>query len=272
MENIPDINLNKNKTKARRFELPVQEEAKERLDGFRTSVKELQGENPEVLGATVYGSMIKGGQARFDSDVDAFLYIDAEKITNSDADPNEYRMKLFEKLGIDNNDEQSKFYEDLRPQLLSSEIINKEIEDQLGYYNESEKYNKMLGEKYGEASEEEKELLLKQEPDFRTIQFGISGMFHARVGSGLEKYRKIFLEKIATLPDKTKAEKLWGEVASDIRTFEKRSDPNIQIETPDTLNEALIKYDPEFYSDIIKKEDQEELNKTRQELKDLIHE
>lgn len=252
-------------TKERRFELPVQEKARERLDNFRDTVKQIQKENPEVLGATVYGSMIKGQQAREESDVDAFLYVDTENQKTGEENPDDYRNRLLEKLGAKDN-ENSKYYEDIRVQPLSEKIIDREINDQLDFYKKTDEYKKMLNEKYGEASEEEKEKLLRQEPDFRTIQFGISGMFHARVGSGIEKYRKSFLEKIVAMNDKDKSEKLWGEVASQLRTMENRKDPNIQIETPDTLNVALRRYAPELYSAIREKEDKEKMDSLRLEI------
>ena len=252
-------------TKERRFELPVQDTAKERLSNFRDTVKQMQEENPEVLGATVYGSMIKGQQAREGSDVDAFLYVDAENQKVGEENPGKYRDKLLEKLGAKEN-ENSKYYEDIRVQPLSEKIIDKEISDQLDFYKKTDEYKEMLNEKYGEASEEEKEKLLRQEPDFRTIQFGISGMFHARVGSGIEKYRKSFLEKIVAVNDKDKSEKLWGEVAAQLRTMENRKNPNIQIETPDTLNVALRRYAPELYAAVRKKEDQEKIDNLRLEI------
>ncbi|NTV22557.1 MAG: hypothetical protein HGB03_03275 [Candidatus Yonathbacteria bacterium] len=258
-------NQTEEKIKEKRFELPIQDEAKARLDTFRATIKDLQKENPEVLGATIYGSMIKGKQARSESDVDSFLYVDAENLLSTNIAIDSYRQKVMEKLGAENN-ENSKYYEDLRVQPLSTAIIEKEIEDQLSFYQKTEEYKQMLNEKYGEASDKEKETLLLQEPDFRTIQFGISGMFHARIGSGIEKYRKVFIEKLATMPNKDVAEKLWDEVASQIRTMEQRKDPNVVIETPDTLKDAIRKFDPEFYSAIRQKEDQEKIEKLHQEI------
>ncbi len=266
MEDTFHNNQNEEKVTERRFELPVQEDARGRLEAFRTTVKEFQKENPEVLGATVYGSMIKGKQAHSESDIDAFLYIDAENPACNSTNPDLYRDKFLNKLGAETLEERSRYYEDLRSQFLSTDILEKEIADQLDFYTKESLYKEMLRQRYGESSEEEKEQLLKQEPDFRTIQFGISGMFHARVGSGIEKYRKVFLEKIAHLSDKNKAEKIWGEVASQIRTMEQRRDHDVVIETPDTFMDALRKYDPEFYSAMQKKEDQEKIEKIRQEI------
>ena len=257
--------LNRKIPTERRFELPHNHDARVRLDIFRTMIKEFQEENPEVLGATVYGSMIKGEQARSESDVDSFLYIDKESTEYVENDVDTYRTRFLEKLGIE-EEIQSKYYGDLRPQLLSKTIIEREIADQLEFYKKDAAYKEMLNEKYAESSEEQKELLLKQAPGHRTIQFGIAGMFHARVGSGIEKYRKIFLENIATLPNKEESEKIWSAVASQIRTMEQRKDPNIQIDTPDTLEDALRKYDSEFYSKMQEKEDKEKIEDLQKEI------
>jgi hypothetical protein len=255
--------------KERRFELPTEEIAKDRLDNFRSTIKQIQKEYPEFLGATVYGSMIKGNQATENSDVDAFLYIEAEDKNGTKINSDAYRDKFLEKLGAE-TEEKSKYYGDVRVQQLSDSILENEISDQLDFYKKEEAYKKMIEEKYSyDSSDEEKELLLKQEPEFRTIQFGIASMFHARVGSGIEKYRKDFLEKIVTLEDITNAEKLWNEVASQIRTYEQRKDPNIKIETPDTSKEALRLYNPGLYTKLREKEDQAKIDSLRQEIEKI---
>ena len=78
MENSMD----EEKVSARRFELATAPVARTRLDVFRDGIKKFQKKHSEVLGATVYGSMVKGEKAKATSDVDAFLYIDADVITD----------------------------------------------------------------------------------------------------------------------------------------------------------------------------------------------
>lgn len=265
------------KTHERRFELPVQNEAKARLDAFRRGVKDYQQKSPEVLGATVFGSMIKGKQARSESDVDAYLYIDAEDPRYNQKPSQEYKTEFLESTGVTDKEDQEKYYHDMRPQILSSVVIGKEIEDRLEYYMEKEQFKKtrdqaldrlllVAGKEGRTLTTEERKSLDENSPKFRTIDSGVAGMFHARVGSGLEKYRELFLEKIMSLPDRKVAEKLWAEVAADLKTFEKRSDRNVAIELPDTLDKALMTYHPKLSSALQKIKDNKRIEELQQKL------
>lgn len=232
-----------NKKRERRYEPPTNEIARQRLDTFRESVKQFQKERPEILGATLYGSMMKGSQAREESDIDAFMYIDGELLKDKNVDTEKYRTTFLENFGGKDSGERE-YFEDLRLKELSSEIIDKEIEDQISHYKEYKNYKNTLDEKYAEATtEKDKETLLKQEP-FRNFDFAISGMFHPRIGTGIEKYRKVFLEKMRSISDREIAEKIWGEVAFNLRTYETRKDPTVEIVIPETLEDAMRLYDP----------------------------
>lgn len=255
----------------RRFELATETSARTRLDNFRDGIKNFQKENPEVLGATVYGSMIKGEQAKETSDVDAFLYIDEETIPDKEKgkDTNalelEYRNNFLNSIDI-SEEEKSKYFSDLRPKLLSDDVLNNDINSRIEYDNQMKAYKKMLEEKYNyEASDEEKERLLSQEPQQKN-DFAISGMFHARVGSGIEKYRRLFLDKITALPDKEMAEKIWSDVYFDLKTYEQRNDKTKTIEIPSTLTEALRVYHQDLYKNISKKKDEEKIDALRAQI------
>lgn len=259
---------NQTNNNERRFTLATETSARTRLDNFRDGVKDFQKQNPEVLGATVFGSMIKGEQAKETSDVDAFLYIDKETLLegengkSEDVVESEYRNNFLKSLNIP-ADEASKYYGDLRPKLLDSEILDNDINTRIKYDNQMKEYKKMLEEKYTYgASDEEKEKLLSQEPQFKN-DFAISGMFHARVGSGIEKYRHLFLDKVSELSDKEMAEKIWNDVYFDLKTYEQRSDPNKKIDIPPTLNDALRVYHPDLYKGISKKKDEEKIEELK---------
>ena len=263
-----DVQINE---KERRFLPATESSAKARLDTFRGGVKGFQREHPEFLGATVYGSMAKGDQARETSDIDAFLYIDketlpeGEKNKNVDLVESDYRSSFLKSLNIPEEDV-SKYYSDLRPKLLDNQVLDNDINTRIEYDNQTKAYKKMLAEKYTyETSDEEKEKLLSQEPQLKN-DFAISGMFHARVGSGIEKYRRLFLNKINALPDKEMAEKIWNDVYFDLKTYEERSDPNKKIEIPSTLNEALRVYHPDLYKSISKKKDEEKIRELQSKI------
>ncbi|MEI7810230.1 MAG: nucleotidyltransferase domain-containing protein [bacterium] len=262
---------NQTNNNERRFTPAIETSAKTRLNNFRDGIKDFQKQNPEVLGATVYGSMIKGEQAKETSDIDAFLYIDKETLPegengkSKDVVELEYRNNFLKSLNIPEG-EVSKYYGDLRPKLLDNQTLDNDINTRIEYDNKMKAYKKMLEEKYTyEASDEEKEKLLSQEPQFKN-DFAISGMFHARVGRGIEKYRHMFLDKVNALPDKEMAEKIWNEVYFDLKTFEERSDPNKKIEIPSTLNDALRVYHPDLYKSISKKKDEEKIKELQSKI------
>lgn len=252
----------------RRFALATETSARTRLDNFRDGVKDFQKQNPEVLGATVFGSMIKGDQARGTSDIDAFLYIDKETLPEEkknksiDFVESDYRSSFLKSLNIPEEDV-SKYYSDLRPKLLDGQVLDNDINSRIEYDNRMKAYKKMLEEKYTyETPDEEKEKLLSQEPQFKN-DFAISGMFHARVGSGIEKYRHLFLEKIEALSDKEMAEKIWDDIYFDLKTYENRSDPNKKIEIPSTLSDALRVYHLDLYKSINNKKDEDKIEELR---------
>jgi len=262
---------NQTNNNERRFTLATETSARTRLDNFRDGVKNFQKQNPEVLGATVYGSMIKGEQAKETSDVDAFLYIDkeilpeGEKGKSEDIVGSEYRNNFLKSLNI-SEEEASKYYGDLRLKLLDGQVLDNDINDRIKYDNQMKAHKKMLEEKYTyEATDEEKERLLSQEPQFKN-DFAISGMFHARVGSGIEKYRRLFLDKINTLPDKEIAEKIWNDIYFDLKTYEQRNDPTKIIEIPSILTDALRVYHPDLYKSINKKKDGEKIEELKSQI------
>ena len=261
--------------KERRFNPAIESTAKTRLDSFRHGIKDFQKDHPEVLGATIYGSMIKGDQAKETSDVDAFLYIDAEalspnnKLQDTRVIESKYRSDFLQTLHIPEN-ESSKYYHDLKTKIVSGKILDTAINDYLEYENQYTEYIKMRKEKYTyEASEAEKEKILSQEPKTKTFDIAISGMFHARVGSGIEKYRRLFLEKINALPDKKIAEKIWSDIYMALDTFEKRSDPNKKIYIPSNLHEALRVYHLDLYKNINKNEDNKKIEELKTEINNL---
>ncbi len=238
--------MDEEKVSARRFELATAPVARTRLDVFRDGIKKFQKKHSEVLGATVYGSMVKGEKAKATSDVDAFLYIDADVITdknklqNQRLLENEYRSELLRDLGI-SEAEAHGLYKDLIPKILSDEVLDKNIEANIEYENALGKMD-------------------SEEPTPPTDNFEIAGMFHARVGAGIEKYRKSFLEKLMMLPDRKMAEAIWMGIYAQIETLE-AGDKKRKV--PATLEEALQTYHPELYKSIIQQKDNQVIEKLK---------
>lgn len=243
--------------------LPATESiAHARLDNFRSKIKEFQKEHPEILGATVYGSMIKGDQAKATSDIDAYVYIDEDKIPKDIWIDNTYLLeqlylKKFEnKLDLPEGDF-GKYYHDMKTKVLSDNILQNEIENFIDYEKDNEAHKAMLKTTYRfDMLEEEKEALFQSAPALAHVSPAIAGMFHARVGTGIDKYRHLFLEKINALPDRNLARKIWESTQFTLNTFEKREDPTKTIEIPSTLDHALRIYHPDLYKTTKKQEDE----------------
>jgi len=78
--------------------------------------------------------MIRGDKAKASSDVDAFLYVDADTLSSKDRTQeaktleDQYRSGLLKELGV-SGEEAKKLYGDLIPKLLSSEILDQNIKN-----------------------------------------------------------------------------------------------------------------------------------------------
>lgn len=259
---------------ARRFELATESVARSRLDGFRDTVKKFQKQHPEVLGATIFGSMIRGDKAKASSDVDAFLYVDADTLPSKDRTQeaktleDQYHSGLLKELGV-SGEEAKKLYGDLIPKLLSSEILDQNIKNNVEDENEYLAFREKRREvDTSTMSQEEKDKFYAEEPEKKRAidNFEIGGMFHARVGSGVEKYRKMFLEKLIALPDRKMAERIWRGVYAQISTME-GGDKKRKL--PQTLEDALQTYHPELYRTLIQAKDQERIDDIRENLQGL---
>jgi predicted nucleotidyltransferase len=260
----------------KRFMPAENSEARARLDQFRNSVKEYQKKHVEVLGATVYGSMIKGSQAKKTSDIDAFVYIDGDKIPeqekskDKDVIESEYRLNFLNSLN-DPEGEKTKYYEDLRFQILNEELLDKNIDYLVEYESKDKEYQKILEQNYKyDMADEEKDKLLSQRPNaFPKDFFAVAGMFHARVGTGIEKYRKLFLEKINDLSDKKMAEKIWNDIFFSLKTYEQRADSNKITRIPESLAEATRTYYPELQENLKQQQERTVINNLTEKIKSL---
>lgn len=257
----------------KRFEVATDPVAKSRLDSFREEIDNFQQKHPEALGATVFGSMIKGDKANSESDVDAFMYIDAETLPDEEKqkDPKtiqrEYRNNFLNDLGVSES-EAKKYYGDLFPKLLSTEIIDNNIQDNIRFQIEEALIKKKIRETdKSQMSEEERLLLYSEEPKRVADNFEISGMFHARVGHGIEKYRRMYLEKLAAIPDQKMAENIWRGTYAQISTMEGSYDKSRRL--PSTLSDALRTYHPELYNQMSDQKKQNDIDRIKSELQEF---
>ena len=256
-----------------RFNPATETTAKARLDVFRNGVKKFQEKYPEVLGATLFGSMMKGEKAHKDSDIDAMLFIDGEAIQSTEINPvdaesgysdplllispsiffaQEYRSKFLEELHV-SEDEINKYYKDVSARMISGEIIDKEIDRFLKSSHLYEEWRNNFNKKeHNNLTKEEKDTLMKDN-DMGFIDPTIFFMFCASVGRGIEKYRQLFLEKLYNLPDRKIAEYMWEGVYWKVLFFEQDRNETIKGNVPKNIEEAIHVYHPDFYKKINEK-------------------
>jgi len=253
-----------------RFNTATETTAKARLEFFRNGVKKFQEKYPEVLGATLFGSMMQGNKAHKDSDIDATLFIDGEITPSKDiskVDTNsifseslelispsvffaqEYRSKFLEELNVP-QDEIPKYYKDFSARIISGKVIDTAIDDFLKIGHLYKKWRDGFSkEKYNNLNKEEKDTLMMNN-DLGFVDPTIFFMYCASVGKGIEKYRQLFLEKLYNLSDKEMAEYMWEAVHWKILFFEQGRTDIIKENVPNNLEEAIRIYHPDFYKKI----------------------
>jgi predicted nucleotidyltransferase len=258
------------KESTKRFELPTEPKAKERLNDFREKIKEFQKIYPEILGATVFGSMIRGEKAKGTSDIDAILYIDGEDqnvlkklqdYKNSRERENVaeiYLNNFFNESKIKKSD---KKYYHLAPIIVNKFLINESIDESL--YEEAgyREWESNFENKNRKLISVPREKILKriEESHPGDADPDIYPIFHAQVGKGIEKYRQMYLGKLFNLykkgeKGKKSVEYIWENIYFKLLKSESTRDRQIDINIPKTFIEALKVYYPKLYIKILKNE------------------
>lgn len=241
-----------------RFTPALEINAKKRLDFFRNKIKDFQKKYPEVIGATIFGSMIRGKSAHNESDVDSILYIDKEVIpVNKRPKDGDYKKeeelafiylgKFIKESKIDKN-EISKY--SIHPVLISEDLIDESIDESKINKGFFEKLKKKVYLENKNLSEEKIDTIMRDSL-IVGVNSDVCGLFHAKVGIGIEKYRKMFLEKIYNLEDRSMSEYIWENVYLKVLRFEQGRENPVSINIPKTLDMAIKIYHPDLYKKII---------------------
>ena len=77
--NMPELS---DKLQEKRYVISKEENARKKFEVFREIFWRVEKEHPEIIGATLFGSMVKG-TAGLNSDIDAFIFVDLDKIKNT---------------------------------------------------------------------------------------------------------------------------------------------------------------------------------------------
>lgn len=261
----------------KRFVLPEQDFAKNRLAIVHQEVKQFQKEHPEVLSLCLFGSLTTG-HSRPESDIDGYLFVDAEQIAaagNIDqssilktihteyyesASPTTYftepvvakytypfRERLKSKLGL--TDEQVKH---VRSRPISKDIIDQHVEKIVDQINALKKYRENIEEwelndphDNQASTPEDIEAYWKYQPKhppFPTSATNLSAMFHLDLGGGITKYRQYLIEKLTQMEEV--GQQVWTTIIEDTEMMEQHLDTNTEIHYPRTLADAYQTYYP----------------------------
>ena len=195
----------------KRFQMPEDEELRERLKSIQHAVKDFQREYPEALSFSMYGSMVKD-TATPESDVDGTLFIDTTPTGDEEVDSsvlekmesgeylNAFKSDLKERLDL--TEEQAG--KDVKLETISEEDVLTAAE-KFVLSNELYKEERKLWEStkrdtgrtqegiFGEMPVYEYE---GEEPIAPDLPTNIKAMFNMDVGGGIQKYRKQFIDSL----------------------------------------------------------------------------
>lgn len=231
----------------KRFEVQTDGFVKKRLDAIREGLKEMKEENPNVLGLTLFGSMVKG-KAHEDSDVDGYLFLDVDRLAEEENElalqenreprpvtfdigdtgnlstyPGEhlydiYKPLIREKLTHDGSLSEEKIRDiNIRP--VGHDMIDKHL---LSLQQAIESL------KNGDSE-------VRIEPSQN-----LYGLFHLAVGHGLEGYRKYIIEELEQLGQE--GEDIWRTIIRKTEQLEQYMYTDTPIHYPRTLTEARRAY------------------------------
>lgn len=202
------------RTYEKRFQIPEDEELKERLKGIQHTVKDFQREYPEALSFSMYGSMVKN-TATLESDIDGTLFIDTTPTGDEDVDKavqdrlasdeylNIFKSDLQDRLGL----AEEQLGKDVSLETISEEdvataaekfLLAKELyEEDLKLWESTKRdTGKTEAGFFGTMPVYEYD---GEEPVAPDLPNNIKAMFNLDVGGGIRKYRQQFLDSLAQL-------------------------------------------------------------------------
>lgn len=261
LEDKPQARNNAEKTKVKRFVLPEDPQIRERLDQTRNGFKRLKESCPEAIAMTIYRSMVKGA-AREESDIDSFVFFEEEATRrqlinedwtwakkekeSSDRNPSELDLaaihhykpiikKVMEEVGLS-----GKQLQDMRVRVISNKIISEELIRAAENDAKVVKWERKTDEIGKLPVEEWIKLERPKHPDFYSLDWKISTIFHLAIGRSLTPYREKVLAILASQGEV--GERVWKQIIGSVANMEKSmrgsNYPNLY---PQTI-EAARKY------------------------------
>lgn len=225
----------------------------ETLERFTSGLQELQTDNPEIVGATLFGSRLKG-EATAKSDVDCVIFIDAEQLRQAGVTteindkgsvnwgehkelPDDFEVH-FASVLADKTEKDPKTIKDgiyVRP--ISTDLINSHISMYAAYVH---KYNEYLRQSAAHIDNPQAEI--PEEPTQVFMSDSLSGLFSPDLlpGSKLDRYRQDVLKAIDSTGEY--GEEIWKEIMSKVKFGEGHVDYDDPRYYPQNVQQAYEWY------------------------------
>jgi predicted nucleotidyltransferase len=237
----------------KRFEIQSDDFIRERLDIIQSGIEEMQEEDPNVLGLTMFGSMVKG-KAHETSDVDGYLFLDAERLAqeeeqlaaqeNREARPVTFDIGDTGNLSTYPGEHLYDVYKPLiKEKFTKGDLLNEEQISDVNIRPISEEIidrhlsSLLQASKLSENSEDGVDIEPSQ---------NLYGLFHLSIGHGLEKYRQQVIEKLEEFG--SEGEEIWSKIIGQTEKLEQYMYTDTPVRYPRTLAEARDLYIPETNS------------------------
>lgn len=250
---------------SKRFSLPQDENIRSRLHQVRAGFQELQSQNPEVVGMTLFGSMVKG-TAHQDSDIDSFIFIEGEQFKQRITDEAKQwaEQELTERTSSRYSSPQKSIdlaaqyqYEPvieatmiaqgltpeqikhMRVRVISNDLIEQELTRAINYEKAFAEFMRQSDEWMSGQSSSFDEA--PERPELVIIDWKIPALFHVAIGNKLDLYRKHIITTLEEQGDI--GEKIWKHIITHTADMER----NMQASTYDHLFPTTLKQAKELY-------------------------
>lgn len=241
--NIP----NKGDLGPKRFEIQSDTFIKERLNAVQSGVEKMKEENTNVIGLSLFGSMVKGN-AHEGSDIDGYLYIDAEHLAQEEAElaaqeNREPRPVTFDVVNIGNISTYpgEHLYDIYKPLIKEKFTEDGSLtEEQISDINVRPVSSEII-DRHLSLLQKGLELSKRDDTNVKIeASQNLCGLFHLAVGHGLDKYRQEIIEKLEGLGED--GESIWGNIIGQTEKLEQYMYTDTPIRYPRTLVEARAMY------------------------------
>jgi len=223
-------------------------EITQKLDLLTEGIYELQTINPDIVGASLFGSTLKG-EATPESDFDTSIFLDANMLEEmgiavsedkyggvSIDDPElktEYSKYLSDYLAKKMGEDSTKLEEGLFLTPISHEIIDSQIDNFLKKAEAYQDYKKS----YKDWWDNNNEGPAPEPPETPIMGSNVGSLFRAELGPGLEEYRDHVLTRLGEAGQT--GEEAWEAILSTVKFGEGHIDDN---HYPSSLAEATETY------------------------------